>query len=211
MRADPAAAVIFSMWMRPSWTDATVIGDLDDLVRCGLPTALIPFLAFECLALRPADFVDRNDRQNCKGRESNCHLGAPVQPSRALYSRGECFPRLNTSHWSRSLSSDWPKPRAGWFRSLTAPASRSWHRPCSLLCMPLFYFKPVDSRIVSDHGVHQLADEAAARKAAIELARSIRGTRPDLVGQSCSVSVTDEHGAGICGAGGRQLASLRPR
>jgi len=72
------------MWMRPSWTDATVIGDLDDLVRCGLPTALIPFLAFECLALRPADFVDRNDRQNCKGRESNCHLGAPAQPSRIV-------------------------------------------------------------------------------------------------------------------------------
>jgi hypothetical protein len=64
--------------------------------------------------------------------------------------------------------------------------------------MPLYYFKLVDSRIVSDHGVHQLADEAAARKAAIELARSIRETRPDLVGQSCSVSVTDEYGAGIC-------------
>jgi Domain of unknown function (DUF6894) len=42
--------------------------------------------------------------------------------------------------------------------------------------MPLYYFKLVDSRIVSDHGVHQLADEAAARKAAIELARSIRET-----------------------------------
>jgi hypothetical protein len=168
------------------------------LFAAASPTALIPFLAFECLALRPADFVDRNDRQNCKGRESNCHLGAPAQPIRAFYSRGECFPRLNTNHRSRSLSSDWPKQRAGWFRSLTAPASRSWHRLCSLLCMPLYYFKLVDSRIVSDHGVHQLADEAAARKAAIELARSIRETRPDLVGQSCSVSVTDEYGAGIC-------------
>ena len=82
------------------------------------PSALIPFLAFQCLALRPADFVDRNDRQNCKGRESNCHVGAPAQPSRALYSRGECFPRLNTNHRSRSLSSDWPKQRAGWFLSL---------------------------------------------------------------------------------------------
>jgi hypothetical protein len=37
--------------------------------------------------------------------------------------------------------------------------------------MPLYYFKLVDSRIVSDHGVHQLADESEARKAAIELTR----------------------------------------
>jgi hypothetical protein len=162
------------------------------------PTALIPFLAFECLALRPADFVDRNDRQNCKGRESNCHLGAPAQPSRPLYSRGECFPRLNTNHRSRSLSSDWPKQRAGRFLSPAVLASRSWHLLCNSLRMPLYYFKLVDSRIVSDHGVHKLADEAAARKAAIELARSIRETRPDLVGQGCSVSVTDEYGAGIC-------------
>jgi hypothetical protein len=64
--------------------------------------------------------------------------------------------------------------------------------------MPLYYFKLVDSRIVSDYGVHQLVDEDAARTAAIELARSIREARPDLVGQSCSISVTDENGTGIC-------------
>jgi hypothetical protein len=42
------------------------------------------------------------------------------------------------------------------------------------------------------------ADEAATRKAAMELARSIPETRPDLVEQSCAVSVSDEYGAGIC-------------
>jgi hypothetical protein len=77
-------------------------------------------------------------------------------------------------------------------------ARGSWHRICNLRHMPLYYFKLVDSRIVSDYGVHQLADEDAARKAAIELAQSIREARPDFVGQGCSVSVTDEDGTGIC-------------
>jgi hypothetical protein len=64
--------------------------------------------------------------------------------------------------------------------------------------MPLYHFKLVDSRIVSDHGVHDLPDETVAQIEAIRLARSLRATRPELLGQSCSISVTDERGAGIC-------------
>jgi hypothetical protein len=58
--------------------------------------------------------------------------------------------------------------------------------------MPQYYFKLVDTYIVSDHGVPELADEAAASEAAANLARSVREIRPDLVGQHCSISVTDE-------------------
>jgi hypothetical protein len=64
--------------------------------------------------------------------------------------------------------------------------------------MPLYYFKLVDSHIASDHGVHQLSGEAVALKAAIDLARSMRESRPYLGGQGCSVSVTDESAADIC-------------
>jgi hypothetical protein len=69
---------------------------------------------------------------------------------------------------------------------------------CSAEPMPLYHFKLVDSRIVSDHGVHDLPDETVAQVEAIRLARSLRATRPELLGQSCSISVTDERGAGIC-------------
>jgi hypothetical protein len=64
--------------------------------------------------------------------------------------------------------------------------------------MPLYHFKLVDTRIVGDHGTHDLADETTAQIEAIKLARSLRATRPELVGMNCSVSVTDEGGAGIC-------------
>jgi hypothetical protein len=64
--------------------------------------------------------------------------------------------------------------------------------------MPKYYFKLVDSYIVADHGVHQLADTTAAKEAAAKLARSVREIRPDLIGQHCSISVTDESGAGVC-------------
>jgi hypothetical protein len=64
--------------------------------------------------------------------------------------------------------------------------------------MPLFHFKLVDSRIVSNHGVHDLPDETAAQIEAIKLARSLRESRPELIGMNCSISVTDESGAGIC-------------
>jgi uncharacterized protein DUF6894 len=46
--------------------------------------------------------------------------------------------------------------------------------------------------------VHDLPDETAAQIDAIKLARSFRGSRPELIGRNCSISVTDESGAGIC-------------
>ena len=64
--------------------------------------------------------------------------------------------------------------------------------------MPFYHFKLVDTRIVGDHGTHYLADENAAQIEAIELARSLRAARPELVGKNCAVSVTDEGGAGTC-------------
>jgi hypothetical protein len=64
--------------------------------------------------------------------------------------------------------------------------------------MPLYYFKLVDSHIVSNHGVHELLDEAAAQAEAIKLARSLREARPELNGRHCSISVMDEQGAGVC-------------
>jgi hypothetical protein len=62
--------------------------------------------------------------------------------------------------------------------------------------MPFYHFKLVDTRIVGDHGTHDLADETKIE--AIRLARSLRAARPELVGMNCAVSVTDEDGAGIC-------------
>lgn len=64
--------------------------------------------------------------------------------------------------------------------------------------MPLYYFKLVDARLVSDYGVHDLADDTEAQIEAIKLARSIRESRPDLLGQDYSVSVTSDDGAGVC-------------
>ena len=64
--------------------------------------------------------------------------------------------------------------------------------------MPKYYFKLVDTTIVTDCGVHDLPDETAAQIAAIELARSLRDSRPELLGRNCSLSVTDENCAGIC-------------
>jgi hypothetical protein len=58
--------------------------------------------------------------------------------------------------------------------------------------MPLYHFKLVDTRIVSDHGTHDLADETTAQIQAIKLARSLRTARPELIGMNCSISVTDE-------------------
>jgi hypothetical protein len=64
--------------------------------------------------------------------------------------------------------------------------------------MPLYSFKLVDTRFVSDYGVHELEDETVAQIEAIRLARSVREARPELIGQHCSISVTDESGAGVC-------------
>jgi len=64
--------------------------------------------------------------------------------------------------------------------------------------MPLFYFRLVNSDFVSDHGTHDLPDETAAQIAALELAKSLRETRPSLVGKHYSISVTDQFGGGVC-------------
>jgi hypothetical protein len=63
--------------------------------------------------------------------------------------------------------------------------------------MPLYHFKLIDSHFVSDYGVHELADDAAAQIEALKLAQSLRETRPHLVGLYYSISVTAENGAGI--------------
>jgi hypothetical protein len=77
-----------------------------------------------------------------------------------------------------------------------APGSLERHPAHTV--MPLYYFKLVDTHIVSNHGAHNLPDEAAARLEAIRLARSLREARPELIGRHCSISVTDEDGAGVC-------------
>jgi hypothetical protein len=64
--------------------------------------------------------------------------------------------------------------------------------------MPLFYFKLVDTTFVSAIGVHDLPNEAMARTEAIEIARSLRDSRPELIGRHYSISVTDENGGGVC-------------
>jgi hypothetical protein len=67
--------------------------------------------------------------------------------------------------------------------------------------MPLFFFKLVDSTFVSAIGVHDLPSAAVARTEAVEIARSLRETRPELIGNHYSVSVTDENGGGVCVVG----------
>ena len=64
--------------------------------------------------------------------------------------------------------------------------------------MPLFHFKLVDSHIVTEHGVHDWSDASSAQIEAIKLARSLRASRPELIGMNCSISVTDESGASVC-------------
>jgi hypothetical protein len=64
--------------------------------------------------------------------------------------------------------------------------------------MPLFYFRLVDKIFVSDYGAHDLPDETAAQIAALDLAKSLRETRTELVGKHYSISVTDGYGAGVC-------------
>jgi hypothetical protein len=64
--------------------------------------------------------------------------------------------------------------------------------------MPLFYFKLVDTTFISNYGAHDLPDETAAQITAIEIAKSLRETRPELIGKHYSLSVTDEFGGGVC-------------
>jgi hypothetical protein len=53
------------------------------------------------------------------------------------------------------------------------------------MVMRRYHFKLVDSRIVSDYGVHELIDDTIVRTEAIKLARSMRSARPELVEQHC--------------------------
>jgi hypothetical protein len=64
--------------------------------------------------------------------------------------------------------------------------------------MPRYYFRLADGHLVANYGVHEFADDTAAQIAAIELARSVREARPELVGQGYSISVIDETGGDVC-------------
>jgi hypothetical protein len=64
--------------------------------------------------------------------------------------------------------------------------------------MPLYYFRLVDHRLVSDYDSHDLPDDRVAQVEALKLAESLRETRPHLLGQSYFISVTNEAGAGVC-------------
>jgi hypothetical protein len=64
--------------------------------------------------------------------------------------------------------------------------------------MRKYHFKLVDTHFVADYGSHELIDEMVAHVEAIRLAQSLREMRPDLIGKHCSISVTDECGAGVC-------------
>ena len=64
--------------------------------------------------------------------------------------------------------------------------------------MPLFTYKLVDTHFVSDFGAHDLPSGTEAQIEAIKLARSLRETRPELVGKGYSIFVIDDGGAAIC-------------
>jgi hypothetical protein len=53
--------------------------------------------------------------------------------------------------------------------------------------MPRYYFKLVDGHLVANYGAHDLENDTAAQIAAIELARSGREARPELVGHRYSI------------------------
>jgi hypothetical protein len=63
--------------------------------------------------------------------------------------------------------------------------------------MPLFSFKLIDTQLVSDFGLHDLPSEAEAQTEAIKLARSLRETRPQLIGKKYAIFVIDEDGAAV--------------
>jgi hypothetical protein len=63
--------------------------------------------------------------------------------------------------------------------------------------MPLYYFKLVDGRTVTDYGVRDLFDDTIAQVEAIKLARSVRASQPELIGRHYSITVSSGEGA-IC-------------
>jgi hypothetical protein len=64
--------------------------------------------------------------------------------------------------------------------------------------MPLFSYRLVDTHFVAEFGTHDLPTETEAQIEAIKLARSLRETRPELVGQSYSIVVLDDDGVTFC-------------
>jgi hypothetical protein len=61
-----------------------------------------------------------------------------------------------------------------------------------------YYFKFVDTTFIATVDIYELPDEASARAEAEKVAQSFRDTRPDLLGEHYSVSVTRDDGAGVC-------------
>jgi hypothetical protein len=55
-----------------------------------------------------------------------------------------------------------------------------------------------DGHVVANYGVHELAEDTVAQIVAIELTRSVREVRPELVGRHYTISVRDEIGADVC-------------
>jgi hypothetical protein len=67
----------------------------------------------------------------------------------------------------------------------------AWH--CA--CIPADY---ADGHLVANYGVHELTDDTGAQIAAIELARTVREMRHELVGQRYTISVSDDLGTDVC-------------
>lgn len=64
--------------------------------------------------------------------------------------------------------------------------------------MPLFTYKLIDAHFVAGFGAHDLPSKTEAQTEAIKLARSLRATRPELVGKGYSISVIDDDGVAVC-------------
>jgi hypothetical protein len=64
--------------------------------------------------------------------------------------------------------------------------------------MPLFAYKLIDGDFVSDFGAHELPGETEAQIEAIKLVRSLRESRPELLGKGYSIYVIDDDSAAIC-------------
>lgn len=64
--------------------------------------------------------------------------------------------------------------------------------------MPLFTYKLIDAHFVSDFGAHDLPGETEAQIEAIKLVRSLRETRPELLGKGYSIYVINDDSAAIC-------------
>ncbi|WP_439400260.1 DUF6894 family protein (plasmid) [Bradyrhizobium sp. PMVTL-01] len=64
--------------------------------------------------------------------------------------------------------------------------------------MPLFNYRLIEAHFVADFGTHDLPGGTEAQIEAIKLARSLRETRPELVGRGYSIVVLDDKGVTFC-------------